>query len=50
MKMGKEFLKGYTTVVTGEKDPRNLRLAFSIAKVILVEFDIQDNVEVSEMQ
>lgn len=45
--MGKEFLSGYSRLVTGEKDPRNLRTAFSIARVILVEFEISENVEVS---
>jgi len=44
--MGKEFLSGYCTFVTGEKDPRNLRTAFSIAKVLLLEFDIAESVEV----
>lgn len=44
--MGKEFVSGYCQLVTGEKDPRNLRLAFSIERVILVEFDISENVEV----
>ena len=31
----------------GEKDPRNLLLAFSIHRVILIEFDVQNHVEVS---
>jgi hypothetical protein len=44
--MGKEFLSGYVTLVEGEKDPRNLMTAFAIARVILVEFDIADHVEV----
>lgn len=45
--MGKDFLTGYCQLVTGEKDPRNLRLAFSIERVMLMEFDISENVEVS---
>lgn len=45
--MGKDFISGYCQLVTGEKDPRNLRLAFSIERVMLVEFDISENVEVS---
>lgn len=46
-RMGKDFLSGYCHLVTGEKDPRNLRLAFTIERVMLVEFDISENVEVS---
>lgn len=45
--MGKDFLTGYCQLVTGEKDPRNLRLAFSIERVLLVEFDITETVEVT---
>ncbi|PBK99659.1 ARM repeat-containing protein [Armillaria gallica] len=43
--MSKEFLAGYITLADGEKDPRNLLVAFAIARVILVEFDISDFVE-----
>ncbi|KAK0239096.1 ARM repeat-containing protein [Armillaria nabsnona] len=43
--MNKEFLAGYITLADGEKDPRNLLVAFAIARVILVEFDISDFVE-----
>ncbi|KAL0953388.1 hypothetical protein HGRIS_004627 [Hohenbuehelia grisea] len=43
--MGNEFLNGYTTLAEGEKDPRNLLIAFAIARVILVEFDIRNHVE-----
>jgi hypothetical protein len=32
--------------MTGEKDPRNLMLVFSILKVIMVEWDISNHVEV----
>lgn len=46
--MGKDFLSGYCQLVTGEKDPRNLRLAFSIERVMLVEFDISESVEVCQ--
>lgn len=45
--MGKDFISGYCQLVTGEKDPRNLRLAFSVERVMLVEFDVSENVEVS---
>jgi DNA repair/transcription protein MET18/MMS19 len=48
--MGKDFLTGYCQLVTGEKDPRNLRLAFSIERVMLVEFDISESVEVSGIE
>ncbi|KAL5531709.1 hypothetical protein ACEPAG_4586 [Sanghuangporus baumii] len=43
--MGDEFLSGYTTLVDGEKDPRNLLLAFSIDRVICIEFDISRHIE-----
>jgi Dos2-interacting transcription regulator of RNA-Pol-II len=39
-KLGKSFIKGFIGLMTNEKDPHNLMLAFSILKVILVEFDI----------
>ncbi|KAK4691698.1 DNA repair/transcription protein MET18/MMS19, partial [Phenoliferia sp. Uapishka_3] len=48
-RMGKEFISGYCALVEGEKDPRNLMLSFSIARVILVEFEIAGNVTVSEI-
>ena len=44
--MGKEFLSGYISLVENEKDPRNLLLAFSITRVILIEFDISSSIEV----
>ena len=44
--MHHEFLSGYVTLVEGEKDPRNLMTAFAIARVILIEFDIVDYIEV----
>jgi DNA repair/transcription protein MET18/MMS19 len=44
--MGTEFLSGYATLVEGEKDPRNLMTAFAIARVILIEFDTADHIEV----
>ncbi|KXN90718.1 hypothetical protein AN958_04003 [Leucoagaricus sp. SymC.cos] len=43
--MGKEFLDGYVILADGEKDPRNLIIAFAIARVILIEFDIHERVE-----
>lgn len=44
--MGKQFLDGYINLTEGEKDPRNLMVAFAIARVILIEFDISGHVEV----
>lgn len=46
--MGPDFLSGYAKLVTGEKDPRNLRLSFTIVRVILLEFEISSNTEVSQ--
>ncbi|WAQ85506.1 hypothetical protein PtA15_6A134 [Puccinia triticina] len=43
--MGSGFLSGYCTLVEGEKDPRNLVVAFKLAKVILTEFDLGDQTE-----
>ncbi|KAI6041215.1 ARM repeat-containing protein [Pisolithus marmoratus] len=43
--MGDEFVSGYATLASGEKDPRNLTVAFAIARVILTEFDISKHVE-----
>jgi DNA repair/transcription protein MET18/MMS19 len=44
--LGPEFLSGYIDLAEGEKDPRNLLLAFGIARVILIEFNISNHVEV----
>jgi hypothetical protein len=41
------FLPGYIKLAEGEKDPRNLLLAFNIAKVITLEFDITSHIDVS---
>ena len=46
MSMQSEFLSGYAALVEGEKDPRNLMIAFAMARVILIEFDIADHIEV----
>ncbi|POW16262.1 hypothetical protein PSTT_01443, partial [Puccinia striiformis] len=43
--MGSHFLSGYCALVEGEKDPRNLVVAFRLAKVILTEFDLGDQAE-----
>ncbi|KAJ1306672.1 hypothetical protein OPQ81_007667 [Rhizoctonia solani] len=39
------FLPGYIKLAEGEKDPRNLLLAFNIARIILLEFDINNHVD-----
>ncbi|KAH9041287.1 ARM repeat-containing protein [Lactarius pseudohatsudake] len=38
--MGERFLSDYIALVDGEKDPRNLMIAFAIARVLAIEFDI----------
>ncbi|KAH8075854.1 ARM repeat-containing protein [Cristinia sonorae] len=43
--MGKTFVAGYINLAEGEKDPRNLMLAFAIARVLLIEFDVSSHVE-----
>ncbi|EGG01162.1 uncharacterized protein MELLADRAFT_111212 [Melampsora larici-populina 98AG31] len=43
--MGDEFIGGYCNLVEGEKDPRNLLVAFRLDRVILTEFDISRKVE-----
>jgi DNA repair/transcription protein MET18/MMS19 len=45
--MGSDFLNSFTKMVDGEKDPRNLMLLFSLEKVILLEFDVKEHIEVS---
>jgi DNA repair/transcription protein MET18/MMS19 len=44
--MGDRFLSGYIALADGEKDPRNLMLAFAIARVLALEFDISAKFEV----
>jgi DNA repair/transcription protein MET18/MMS19 len=44
--MKSDFIVPYIRLAEGEKDPRNLLLAFAIARVILIEFDSADHVEV----
>ncbi|KJA28181.1 hypothetical protein HYPSUDRAFT_130307 [Hypholoma sublateritium FD-334 SS-4] len=43
--MGTRFITGYISLAEGEKDPRNLMVAFAIARVILIEFDFPAHVE-----
>ncbi|KAJ6481205.1 ARM repeat-containing protein [Mycena vitilis] len=39
------FIAPYINLAEGEKDPRNLLVAFAIARVILIEFDPSDHIE-----
>lgn len=45
--LGEEFVVGVTDLVSGEKDPRNLMIIFSVLKVIMIEWDITNHAEVS---
>ena len=38
--MGSESLIGITDLVSGEKDPRNLMIIFSVLKAIMIEWDV----------
>ncbi|PWN52408.1 hypothetical protein IE53DRAFT_378181 [Violaceomyces palustris] len=38
--VGKDFLKGYVKLVSGEKDPRNLMVLFGVDKVLLTEWEM----------
>ena len=44
--LGKEFIVGVTDLVSGEKDPRNLMIIFSVLKAVMVEWDISDHAKV----
>ncbi|KAL7416158.1 Dos2-interacting transcription regulator of RNA-Pol-II-domain-containing protein [Mrakia frigida] len=44
-KLGENFIQSYCRLADGEKDPRNLLIAFSIGRVIVVEFDIESSME-----
>lgn len=44
--MGAESLVGITDLVSGEKDPRNLMIIFSVLKVAMVEWDVVGHAEV----
>ncbi len=44
--LGEESLIGATDLVSGEKDPRNLMIIFSVLKVVMVEWDIVSHAEV----
>ena len=44
--LGKEFVVGVTDLVSGEKDPRNLMIIFSVLKAVMIEWDISEHAEV----
>jgi DNA repair/transcription protein MET18/MMS19 len=44
--MNDESLTGILDIVSGERDPRNLMLVFSILKVLMVEWNISNYVQV----
>jgi len=44
--MSADFVFGFIQCLDGEKDPRNLMLAFTLIKHIIQEFDIAQHVEV----
>ncbi len=44
--MGDESLIGIVDLVSVERDPRNLMLIFSLLKVLMVEWDISNHVQV----
>lgn len=45
--LGDAAVRGYIRLAEGEKDPRNLMIAFSVLRVLLIEFDVTASVEVS---
>ena len=44
--LGDEALIGIINLVSGEKDPRNLMLIFSVLKVVMIEWNINSHAEV----
>ena len=47
--LGDESIIGITDLFSGEKDPRNLMVIFSVLKVVIVEWDISGHAEVCPM-
>ncbi|KAI9846526.1 MAG: hypothetical protein M1837_003947 [Sclerophora amabilis] len=43
--MGEDFIVGVTDLVSGEKDPRNLMIIFSILRAVMIEWAINNHVE-----
>lgn len=44
--LGEEFVVGVTDLVSGEKDPRNLMVIFSVLKAVMIEWNISNHAEV----
>ena len=44
--LDKEFVVGVADFVSGEKDPKNLMILFSVLKAVMVEWDISDHAKV----
>lgn len=47
--LGEEFIVGVTDLVSGEKDPRNLMIIFSVLKAVMIEWDISNHAEVGQL-
>lgn len=47
--MGDDSIVGIVDLMTGEKDPRNLMVVFSILKVVMMEWDISNHAEVPSL-
>ena len=47
--LGSESLVGITDLVSGEKDPRNLMIIFSILRVVMIEWHIESHAEVCQI-
>ena len=47
--LGDQSIVGITDIVSGEKDPRNLMIVFSILKVVMVEWEISGHAEVRRL-
>ena len=47
--LGDESIIGITDLFSGEKDPRNLMVIFSVLKVVIVEWEISGHAEVCPM-
>ena len=45
-RLGPETIDGLVNMYSGEKDPRNLMIVFSIMHVVIAEWDVQAHVEV----
>ena len=46
--LGSESLAGILGVISGEKDPRNLMVVFSVVRVVIFEWDVRAYAEVCD--